>query len=178
MRKVIFVLLLITSLSTIYLFSEEYYEPEFKMIFGPRIGVSYYFTSSEDFTQIINEMYEGEYTPLYTLFGAILEQRILLGETRSHFAIQEMVLVGGLEQSIAIPIAALMIGFRGSSGFEFGVGPIVSLTGIGVVCAVGWTISYKGAFVPVDLHVVLPNQRRPAVLGITTGFNFVTKKSR
>ncbi len=174
----IFVLLLITSLSAINLFSEEYYEPSFKSVFGPRIGVSYYFTSSEDFTSMVNETYEGEYNPIYTLFGAILEQRILLGETQRHFAIQEMVLVGGLEQSITIPIAALMIGFRGGSGIELGVGPIASLTGIGVICAVGWTFSYKGAFVPVDLHVVIPNQRRPAVLGITTGFNFITKKSR
>ncbi len=178
MRRVIIVLFLVTSLSTIYLFSEEYYEPEFKTIFGPRIGVSYNFTSSEDFTQMVNESFEGEFIPVYTLFGAILEQRILLGETQSHFAIQEMVLVGGLEQSIAIPIAALMIGYRGSSGFEFGVGPIASLTGIGVICAVGWTFSYRGVFVPVDLHIVLPNQSKPAVLGITTGFNFVFNQRR
>ncbi len=175
MRKMIFFLFLITSLSSVYLYSEEYYQPVFKSVFGPRIGVSYNFTSSADFTEIINESFEGEYIPFYTLFGAILEQRILLGETQSHFAIQELVLIGGLEQSIVIPIAALMIGFRGASGFEFGVGPIVSLTGIGVICAVGWTFSYKGVFVPVDLHFVLPNQSKPAVLGITTGFNFVTK---
>ena len=117
----------------------------------------------------------GSYVPVTSLFGVIAEQRILLGDTDSHFAFQEVVMIGGLEQSIALPTASFLIGYRDSSGFEVGFGPNVTLAGIGVVVAAGYTISYRGVFVPIDLSCVLPNAQRPASVALTTGFNFITR---
>lgn len=176
MKKVFFLFCLILFSVSLFAESEEDEQiPGFMFVIGPRIGVSYYIDSSEEFSTMLSDYFPGEYFPVYTLFGLSLEQRILLGKTKSHFAFQEIILVGGLEQSIAIPIGAILIGFRSHSGFEFGFGPIGSFSGFGVVCAVGWTFSYREVYVPVDLHVILPNKERPPVVGLTFGFNFRTK---
>ncbi len=150
--------------------------PDFQFILGPRIGVAYDFTSTEEFTDAVRTRYpDGTYVPVTSLFGIIAEQRILLGETNNHFAFQEVLLVGGLEQSIALPVASVLVGYRDASGFEFGVGPNLSFAGIGVIVAAGYTISFSGVFVPVDVSVVIPNANRPASVALTTGFNFVTQ---
>jgi hypothetical protein len=153
---------------------EDLTQPEaFSMILGPRIGGSYIFDTPENFSTSIATLYPaGNYFPVFTLFGITFEQRILLGETRSHFAFQEVVLVGGLEQGIALPEAAILIGYRDFSGFEFGIGPIVHMQGLGVLAALGWTFSYAGVFVPVDISLIIPNRDRPAAIAVTTGFNF------
>jgi hypothetical protein len=145
----------------------------FTMILGPRIGASYVLQSPEEFSASVQTFYPAAaYFPVMTLFGITIEQRILLGQTRSHFAFQEVVLVAGLEQGIALPEGVVLIGHRDFSGFELGVGPIVHLAGIGVIAALGWTFSFQGVFIPVDLSCVLPSLGRPASFALTTGFNF------
>lgn len=155
---------------------------EFQFIIGPRIGVSYVATSASAFTDAVNDYFYTSdpvgYVPVTSIFGLIAEQRILLGETNSHFAFQEILLVSGLEQAIALPSGAFLIGFRAASGFEIGVGPTASFSGIGVVAAIGWTFSFSGVYVPVDLSVVLPNRERPMSIAVTTGFNFITRSRR
>ncbi|MGA2615425.1 MAG: hypothetical protein ABSG38_18460 [Spirochaetia bacterium] len=152
----------------------------FSLVCGPRIGGSYVLDTPEHFTGGVHTLYPaGSYFPAVTLFGVTVEQRILLGQTRSHFAFQEVLLIGGLEQGIALPEGAFLIGYRDFSGLEFGIGPILHIGGISVVAAVGWTFSYKGAYVPVDISLVIPNAERPASVSITTGFNFqVSRKER
>ena len=111
---------------------------EFAFVIGPRLGASYVFTDSVAYTEAVNEIYpEGEYYPFMTLFGISLEQRVLLGMTSSHFAFQEVIMVGGLEQSIALPSASFLIGYRDLSGFEVGAGPTISFSGLGVIVAAG-----------------------------------------
>lgn len=131
-----------------------------------------------DYTTLVQQLYpKSSYYPINTLFGVNFEQRILLGNTKSHFAFQEIFLIGGLEQSVALPEGAFLIGYRDYSGFEIGVGPLVSLAGIGVVAAIGWTLSFQGVFIPIDISVSLPSATRPASLALTTGFNFEIRRS-
>jgi hypothetical protein len=144
----------------------------FSFIFGPRLGFSG-FWPPEGFSPGVNALYPGDYFPIVSLFGITVEQRILLGQTKSHFAFQEVALVGGLEQGIALPEGAFLIGYRDYSGFEFGAGPILHLGGVGVVVAIGYTISFKGMYVPMDFSLIIPNNKgQPAAIGFTTGFNF------
>ena len=153
-------------------------EPEgFEFIIGPRVGVSYTLMTPEEYTEYVHKLFpEGNYYPITTIFGVTFEQRILLGQTRSHFAFQELILVNGLEQSIALPFGALFIGYRDKSGFEVGVGPILTMAGIGVVGAIGWTLSFRGVFVPIDFNFILPSGQRSAAVGLTTGFNFKVRR--
>ncbi len=148
-------------------------EERFVFVFGPRVGVSWRFMSGADFTNEVQLIFpEGNYFPVFSLFGALAEQRFLLGETESHFVIQEVLLIAALEQSIALPTGVVLIGYRSSSGFEFGVGPTVSFSGMGVVLAVGYTFSYRGVYIPVDLSWIIPNQSTLGGVALTTGFNF------
>jgi hypothetical protein len=177
-RTVFLVLLLSVALASAFSDEEREQPPDFQMIIGPRVGVSYVATDPESFTETVELIYWNEgrgYVPVTSLFGIIAEQRILLGETASHFAFQEVVLVSGLEQSIALPSASLLIGYRDASGFEIGFGPNVTLSGIGVVVAIGYTIDYRGVYVPIDLSCVIPSRERPAQFAFTTGFNFITR---
>ncbi len=143
----------------------------FSLIFGPRLGVSG-FWPPDGFKAAVSSLYPGDFVPVVSLFGISVEQRLLLGQTKSHFAFQEVVLVGGLEQGIALPEGAFLIGYRDYSGFEFGAGPILHLGGVGVVVAIGYTFSFRGMYVPFDLSLVIPNNEQPASIAFTTGFNF------
>lgn len=149
----------------------------YQFIVGPRLGASYVLMSRKDFSEAVSEFYpEERYLPITSLFGISFEQRILLGETRSHFAFQEVFLLRGLEQSVALPSASLLVGYRDASGFEIGAGPNLTLSGLGVVIASGWTFYHKGVFVPVNVSAVLPNAKIPSAISLTTGFNFVTRR--
>ena len=153
--------------------SDDSETDRFAFVFGPRIGVSWRFITADEFSAEVRDYFgEGSYFPVISLFGALAEQRFLLGETTSHFVIQEVVFIAALEQSIALPSGAVLIGYRSSTGFEFGVGPTFSFAGMGVVVAAGWTFSYKGVFIPVDINWIIPNQRTLGGIGVTTGFNF------
>ncbi len=174
-KKLIAVTLgLVLTLSAV---ADEIEGPEaFSLVFGPRIGCAWVWQTQEKFTSSVNELYSGNYFPVMTLFGVTVEQRILLGQTRSHFAFQEVLLVAGLDQGVALPEGALLIGYRDYSGFEFGIGPILHFQGISVVVALGWTLSLHGAYVPVDISYVIQNTDRPASISITTGFNFQVRR--
>jgi len=173
MKKTVTTCVLFAVLASAMYAAESQGPAGFFMVLGPRIGGSYVMDTPESFTSSVRALYPtGSYFPAFTLFGVMIEQRILLGQTRSHFAFQEEILVGGLEQGIALPEAAVLIGYRDFQGFEFGTGPIVSLAGVSVIVAIGWTFSYRGVFVPVDLSFIIPSATRPAAIGLTTGFNF------
>jgi hypothetical protein len=147
----------------------------FDFVYGPRVGFTYITTDSAVFTEELNRVdyLSGRaYTPFITQFGFNVEERILLGTTKDHFAFQEVVLVGGLDQSAAIPTVGVLIGYRSESGFEFGLGPIWSLDGFSVVYAMGWTFNFQNVYVPVNLAVVPDFVSGQNHVSIYTGFNF------
>lgn len=179
MKQIFLVAVIVASMATLGWAQEDTEEePQgFEFIVGPRVGVSYALMTPEEYTEYVHKLFpEGSYYPITTVFGVTLEQRILLGRTRSHFAFQELILVNGLEQSIALPMGALFVGYRDKSGFEVGVGPLLSLAGIGVAGAVGWTLSFRGVYVPIDFNFILPSAQRSAAFGLTTGFNFKIRR--
>lgn len=142
-------------------------------IFGPRIGVSYTSMSAEAYNDSLSLLFpDGTYFPVNTVFAASLEQRFPLGDTKHFLGIQEVFSVGGMEQSLMIPSFSTLIGFRHSSGFEFGTGPMITMAGYTVVWAVGYTFEYRGIFIPFDISVTIPNTRVSSTIMLSTGFNF------
>ena len=157
---------------------EEDVIPNFEMVFGPRIGAAYDAMSSQAFTDQVNQFYSGtNFSPLLTIFGVNFEQRILLGRTRNQFAFQEDVYISGLEQGLFLPAASFLIGYRDASGLEFGFGPLLSLTGVSVIAAAGYTFHFSGIYIPLDFSVRIPTARNVAVYTVSTGFNFIFSKS-
>lgn len=158
-----------------------------EFVYGPRVGVSYIVTDPAEFNESVQEMFpdsDRKYFPIITQFGLNLEQRIRLGNTASHFAFQEVLIIGGLDQNLIIPSLSVLIGFRSRAGLELGLGPNVSLkrsadgpagVGLSVVYALGWTFDFSGVYVPVNLAVVpTPSDGAPRIT-LLTGFNFRAK---
>ncbi|HUX40539.1 MAG TPA: hypothetical protein VMV83_05155 [Rectinemataceae bacterium] len=180
MKTVVLAFVFVLALPLAISAQDETNEPEgFNFIIGPRIGYSYAFMSQADFSSLVGQVFPaGSYSPATTVFGLSLEQRILLGQTRSHFAFQEVLAIHGLEQSIALPVLAALIGYRDGSGIEAGIGPMLSANGISVLAAFGYTFSFKGVYIPVDLSMTIPNSKSATLLSVTSGFNFIIEKKK
>jgi hypothetical protein len=85
-------------------------------------------------------------------------------------AVNEWVfLLGGLDQSVAIPSLSWMVGLRTRDGAEFGIGPNVTPGGVALALAGGFTLRAGLLNVPVNMAIV------PSKVGtrisVLTGFN-------
>ncbi|MBW8003557.1 MAG: hypothetical protein FVQ80_16350 [Planctomycetes bacterium] len=190
MRKVLNVVMCIPFLLCLgipnALAQDEDEESMLEFIFGPRVGVSWVIATPEQFNESVQQIFPDEtraYFPIFTQFGINLEQRIRLGTTKSHFAFQEVLVIGGLDQNIVLPSLNFLIGFRSHAGLEFGLGPNISMSRsagdieitVSVVYAVGWTFFFQNVFVPVNIAVVpTPSDGHPRITFLT-GFNFKLK---
>jgi hypothetical protein len=86
-------------------------------------------------------------------------------------AVNEFVLlVGGLEQGVALPSATWMVGLRSPTGLEFGIGPNITPAGVALAVAGGVTFRSGSLNVPVTFAVV-PSKDGMRV-SMLTGFNF------
>jgi len=63
-------------------------------------------------------------------------------------------LLGGLDQSVAIPSLSWLVGLRTAEGAEFGVGPNVTPAGVALAVAAGMTIRAGVLNVPMNFTVV------------------------
>jgi len=143
------------------------------VVFGPRLGAGMVFQSQEEFSEEMRNLFSGgPYYPYYSVFGFNLEWRYLLGESSDHFALQLLLMGMGVEQSIFIPVGALMMGYRHHSGFEFGAGPLANVSGIGVVIAMGYTYVRNGVYIPFNIAFQIPNYRFKPAITVLGGFNF------
>jgi hypothetical protein len=151
---------------------------------GPRIGVICAISSRDDFDAIIQEMLpsERDYFPLFSQIGLNFEQRIRL-EKNGYLAFEELFLVRGLDQNIAIPAAALLISLKLPFGLKFGLGPEIYLRGLNstplfspsLVYTVGWIFSFRSIEVPVlCVYDPLPYDRKMRI-SLLTGFDFGLK---
>jgi len=78
-------------------------------------------------------------------------------------------LLGGLEQSIAVPSLSWLVGFRTRTGAEFGIGPNITPGGTALVVAAGHTFRSGVMNVPVNVAVV-PSKHGMRVT-LLTGFS-------
>lgn len=182
MKKRLFAILIVAVFSTIGSFNVAA-QSRFQFVFGPRVGATYIVTEWQKFDPAIQKMFpdpEITYYPIITQFGINLEQRIRLGSTESHFAFQEVLVIGGIDQNLFIPSLSVMIGFRSHTGLEFGLGPNLGVSmknghvtpTLTVVYAAGWTFSFNDVHIPVNVAVVpTPADGKPRV-SLITGFNF------
>ena len=81
-----------------------------------------------------------------------------------------VVLIGGLEQGVALPSLSWMVGLRSPTGLEFGIGPNITPAGVALAVAGGVTFRSGSLNVPVTFAVV-PSKDGMRV-SMLTGFNF------
>lgn len=104
-----------------------------------------------------------------TQFGWQVEKRFYASENGNMGVTEWVLLVGGLEQSVALPSVTWLVGMRTKTGAEFGVGPNVTPLGAALAIAAGVTYRTGALNLPVNLAVV-PSKSGVRV-SLLAGFN-------
>jgi len=126
---------------------------------GPRVGATIVTPgSASDFIQ--NDLmmpgddgWGNSSTALITQYGWQLETRFIESEEVSGL-VEWVFLVGGMERGLFLPSVSSLFGMRAKSGLEGAIGPNLSLTGVGMVLALGYTFKTGTLNVPINLSFV------------------------
>jgi len=130
---------------------------------GPRIGmtlitagpVADFLHEGFDFDE--NDRYGSTGDAFTTQYGWQWESRFADGGGEIVGIVEWIVLVAGMEQGKFLPSATSIIGARTNKGLEFGVGPNLSLSGVGMVFGVGYNFKSGSLNLPVNL-VFMPGR--------------------
>jgi len=132
---------------------------------GPRIGMT--LITQGSVADFLHEGYDfiddnsnklGETgTAFTTQYGWQWESRFADGGGDVVGIVEWIALVGGMEQGKFLPSISSVIGARTASGLEFGVGPNLSLSGVGMLFAVGHNFKSGSLNIPVNL-VFMPGK--------------------
>mgnify|MGYP006166544297 FL=1 len=132
---------------------------------GPRIGltlitpgpVADFLHEGFDFDNDVHEI-GSTGSAFTTQYGWQWESRFADGGGDVTGIVEWIALVGGMEQGKFLPSVSSIIGARMSSGLEIGVGPNLSLSGIGMVFGVGHNFKPGNLNLPVNL-VFMPGRK-------------------
>ena len=75
--------------------------------------------------------------PTISQFGWQFEKQFYAKDSGVAVLNEWIVLLGGLDQGVALPSLSWMVGMRTANGTEFGVGPNVSASGVALAIAAG-----------------------------------------
>lgn len=133
---------------------------------GPRIG----FTSLSQ--GVVDALAERsiEVRPLITQFGWQFEKQFYSTGGGLTAVNEWVLLVGGLEQDLALPSLSWIVGLRTREGAEFGVGPNITPAGTALVFAAG--ITFKSGALNLPLNVAVVPAKSGVRVSMLAGFNF------
>ena len=133
---------------------------------GPRLGVT--FIGAGPVADFLHEGFDfdddrdgkhGSTGPAFTTqYGWQWESRFADGGGEIVGIVEWIVLVAGMEQGKFLPSATSVIGARTNKGLEFGVGPNLSLSGVGMVFGIGYNFKSGNLNLPVNL-VFMPGRK-------------------
>ena len=92
--------------------------------------------------------------PNISQFGWQFEKQFYTKDSGVTMVTEWVALVGGLEQSVALPSLSWMVGARTRDGAEFGIGPNITPAGTALVLAAGMTFRSGALNIPVNVAVV------------------------
>jgi len=116
---------------------------------GPRFGFTYLPQNAIDSLKA-HKITVGN--PI-TQFGWQFEREIVVTEQGPRVLNEWVFLAGGLESGAFLPSLTWLVGARSSGGSEIGVGPNVSVSGVGLAAALGVSIPTGGVRFPMNIAV-------------------------
>ena len=145
---------------------------------GPRLGLTFispgpiadFLHDGFDFDSD-EEQHGSTGSAITTLYGWQWESRFADGGGEIVGIVEWIVLVGGMEKGMFLPSASSIIGARMENRLEFGVGPNLSLSGIGMVFGVGYNFKSGNLNLPINISVI-PGK---SMEGTTYNFNSSTQ---
>ena len=133
---------------------------------GPRFGVTFLTREMRDSIAVT---FEEDVGAVITQFGWQWERQFSNSGGGLIPVTEWVLLVGGLEQGVFLPSLSWMVGLRTLGGTEFGVGPNLGPSGVGMVLAAGVTRTSGNINIPFNIAVV-PSKQGIRV-GLLAGFN-------
>ena len=133
---------------------------------GPRIGLTV--IGKGELRNKLRDDYDA--TNIVSQFGWQFEQRLFSLPHGPTGLFEFVPLIGGLEQGLFLPSVSGILGVRGQTGLEVGVGPNLSLAGAGLVLAAGHTVT--GRFVNVPINFAVVPSREGARFSFLLGFTY------
>ena len=131
---------------------------------GPRFGVT---ALSPGIVDSLHER-QIDVKPMITQFGWQTEKQFFTRDSGISAVNEWVLLLGGLDQGVAIPSLSWLVGLRNRDGGEFGIGPNVTPAGVALALAGGMTVRAGTINVPVNIAVV--PSRDGTRLSFLTGF--------
>jgi hypothetical protein len=136
---------------------------------GPRLGLT--FVAGNHARDVIRNR---DLAPLLSQFGWHFEQITRPLGGGPSFVIQEVMLLGAVEQQTIVPAGTLLFGIRFPNGFEFGMGPNATPIGTALAIGLGWRMQYGGVAIPFNIATVYsPGSVRISIL---TGYALRTAR--
>jgi len=117
---------------------------------GPRFGVTSLSQGVVDALQQRNITVR----PVITQFGWQAEKQFFTRDSGVSAVNEWVLLLGGLDQGVALPSLSWMVGLRTREGAEIGVGPNITAAGVALAMAGGVTFRAGALNVPMNFAVV------------------------
>lgn len=133
---------------------------------GPRVGFT---ILSQETVDTLKRDKQIVVTPLISQFGWQFEKQFYSTANGPTAVTEAVVLLGGLDQGVAIPSLSWLVGIRTRDGAEFGVGPNITPAGVALALAAGITFRAGTLNVPVNFAVV--PSRAGTRVSVLTGFS-------
>ena len=118
---------------------------------GPRVGIT---TLSSGIVDKLKRDADIEVAPVISQFGWEFERQFYSRDAGPTAITEAIVLLGGLDQGVALPSLSWLVGIRTPAGAEFGVGPNITPAGVALALAAGKTFRAGVLNVPVNIAVV------------------------
>ena len=132
---------------------------------GPRIGITFLSPG------VVDRLHERDINVQWAVsqFGWQFEKQFFSTQGGVTAVTEWVGLIGGLEQSVAIPSLSWMVGLRTRNGAEFGVGPNITPAGAALAIAAGVTLRAGVVNVPINVAYV-PSKSGPRI-SVLSGFS-------
>ena len=132
---------------------------------GPRFGLTALSTG------VVDQLRERDINvgPNISQFGWQFEKQFYSRESGVAAVNEWVVLLGGLDQGVALPSLSWLVGLRTREGAEFGIGPNITPAGAALAIAAGMTIRAGVVNIPVNVAVVPSGAG--VRMSVLTGFN-------
>jgi hypothetical protein len=131
---------------------------------GPRFG----FTSLSE--GIVEQLKKRDITVDSTIsqFGWQFERQFYSKEAGPTVLNEWVVLVGGLDQGVAIPSVSWLVGIRTHEGAEFGIGPNITPGGVALAFSAG--VTFRAGVVNVPMNFAVVPSKYGTRVSMLTGF--------
>ena len=133
---------------------------------GPRFGVTFL---SDGLIKELHHDRQIDLQPTITQFGWQFERQFLTRDSGFTAVSEYVVLLGGLDQGVALPSLSWMVGLRTREGAEFGIGP--NITPAGVALALAGGVTFRAGNLNVPMNVAVVPSKVGTRLSVLTGFN-------